>query len=71
MSKNTTANRLRYRKLNAQLGNATKFAKAGRPEELVKALNSAYTLASNPTVWEHEQSRVLTHAKKHGAIVAA
>jgi hypothetical protein len=69
--KNTERNRLRYRKLNAQLANATKFNKSGETERMVEALNSAYKLASTPTVWPHEQERVLKSAKKHGAIVGA
>ena len=61
--KNTERNRLRYRKLNAQLANATKFNKSGETDRMVEALNSAYKLASTPTVWPHEQERVLKSAK--------
>lgn len=64
------ANKLRYRKLNAQIANATKASKKGDKKAVSKALKTAYKLASTPTVWETEQLRVKKNAVAHGVDIA-
>ena len=64
------ANKLRYRKLNAQIANATKASKKGDKKAISKALKAAYKLASTPTVWETEQLRVKKNADSYGVDVA-